>query len=129
VAWDIRLTREAKGWLLALGNDERARIVASLDHLEQHGPQLGRPTVDSIRHSRHHNMKELRSFGGNLRMLFAFDPRRTGVVLVGGDKTDNWKRWYRENIPKADRLYDQHLRNIGKDGPWRDGGRSDDRSR
>lgn len=51
-------------------------------------------------------MKELRSSGGNLRALFAFDPRRRAVVLVGGDKTGDWSGWYKRNIPRADRRYD-----------------------
>jgi hypothetical protein len=105
-------------------------MVGALDQLAERGPNLGRPGADRIKRSRHHNMKELRSFGGQLRALFAFDPRRTAIVLVGGDKTNNWEGWYRENIPKADRLYDDHLRRIGKEGRWGDpGGRSDGRSR
>lgn len=70
---------------------------------------MGRPFVDKIKNSRHHNMKELRSIGGNLRMLFVFDPDRSAIVLVGGDKTGNWTGWYDENIPVADDLYDEHL--------------------
>ncbi len=103
------------------------KIAASLDELERRGPALRRPHVGAIKGSRHQNMKELRSFGGNLRALFAFDPERRAVVLVGGDKTNNWKGWYAENIPRADRMYDQHLRNIGKGGRWgpeKPGGRS-----
>jgi hypothetical protein len=61
---------------------------------EQLGPNLGRPAVDSIKSSRHHNMKELRSVGGNLRALFCFDPRRTAIVLLGGDKSNDWVGWY-----------------------------------
>jgi hypothetical protein len=50
-------------------------------------------------------MKELRSIGGNIRVLFVFDPNREAVLLIGGDKTGHWQRWYRENIPRADALY------------------------
>jgi hypothetical protein len=54
-------------------------------------------------------MKELRSTGGHVRILFAFDPARQAILLLGGDKTGNWKGWYQENIPQADELYDKHL--------------------
>ncbi len=50
-------------------------------------------------------MNELRSFGGNLRALFCFDPRRTSIVLLGGDKTDDWVGWYDQDIPLADDPY------------------------
>jgi hypothetical protein len=83
-------------------------IIAAADLLEEHGPALGRPTVDSIKGSRHHNMKELRA--GSLRALFVFDPRRRAVVLVGGDKRDDWSAWYEHNVPIADDLYDVYLR-------------------
>jgi hypothetical protein len=112
-------TAEAERWYRGLGAQDANRVAASLDRLEQVGPSLGRPFVDSVKGSRHHNMKELRSIGGHLRALFAFDPQRRPVVLVGGDKTGNWKGWYKQNIPRADRLYDAHLRNMGKEGPCR----------
>lgn len=126
MAWEIEFTPQAKAWYRSLSQRDAERIGAAFDALEQHGPKLGRPAADSVRGSRHHNMKELRSFGGNLRALYAFDPRRTAVVLLGGDKTNDWKGWYRTNIPKADRLYDKHL---GGEGPWRTGGRSGGRGR
>jgi len=55
-------------------------------------------------------MKELRSFGGHLRALFAFDPKRRAIVLLGGDKRGDWTGWYERNIPIADDHYDEHLR-------------------
>jgi hypothetical protein len=54
-------------------------------------------------------MKELRPLGGDLRILFAFDPRRTAILLLGGDKSGKWNEWYAEMLPIADRLYDEHL--------------------
>lgn len=77
---------------------------------------LGRPLVDTIRGSRHANMKELRPPGGNLRVLFAFNPRRTAILLIGGDKTGRWQEWYDEMIPAADDLYDLHLRELEREG-------------
>jgi len=128
MAWEIRFTPEARAWYHGLSQRDAERIGAAFDELARRGPQLGRPAADSVRGSRHHNMKELRSFGGNLRALFAFDPKRTAVVLVAGDKTNDWKGWYARNIPRADRLYDNHLRE-GGEGPWRTGGRSGGRDR
>jgi hypothetical protein len=116
--WKLEFTPEARRWYLGLDDKQAASIAAALDRLEQAGPNQGRPDVDSIKSSRHHNMKELRSFGKNLRALFVFDHRRHGVVLLGGDKTNDWRGWYERNIPKADRLYDRHLRDTGRNTPW-----------
>jgi hypothetical protein len=122
----VTFTEQAKQWLLSLSPEDKVRITASINRLREIGPTLGRPTADRITGARHHRMKELRSTGGHLRVLFAFDDRQRAVLLVGGDKTNNWKGWYRENIPKADRLFDQHLRDNGGEGRWRSGGRRSD---
>jgi hypothetical protein len=118
---------------MGLGGADANRIAAAFDELERRGPRLGRPFVDSIKGSRHHNMKELRSIGGNLRALFAFDPHRRAVVLLGGDKGGDWKGWYQRQIPRADALYDKHLRDNGREGPSpgtpRAGGPSGNRGR
>lgn len=120
---EVTFTREARQWFRSLAPEDKARISAAVNRLSQIGPTLGRPTADRIKGSRHHKMKELRSTGGHLRVLFAFDDRQRAVLLVGGDKTHNWKGWYRENIPKADRLFDEHRRENGGEGRWRNGGR------
>jgi hypothetical protein len=78
--------------------------------------------VDSIETSRHKNMKELRpgSTGrSEIRVLFAFDPKRRAILLVGGDKSDNWKGWYRVNIPIADTRFDEHLAALERAEPKR----------
>lgn len=54
--------------------------------------------------------------GGHLRMLFAFDPRRAAILLLGGDKTGNWSEWYDEAVPEADNIYDEHLRILREEG-------------
>lgn len=85
--------------------------------LAEEGPVLPRSLVDRIKGSRHHNMKELRpaSAGSSeLRILFAFDPQRQAVLLVAGDKSGNWKRWYETNIPIADDRLDQWLAREGE---------------
>jgi hypothetical protein len=61
-------------------------------------------------------MKELRPRGGNIRILFAFDPLRTAILLIGGDKTGAWNEWYARMIPVADDLYDEHLAELCKEG-------------
>jgi hypothetical protein len=116
--WEIELTPEAKQWLRALGAKEAQKIGKALERLERDGPSLPRPHAGLIKGSRYRNMKELRSVGGHLRALFIFDPRRHAIVLLGGDKTNDWEGWYTRNIPRADKLYDRHLRSLGKEGQW-----------
>jgi len=110
--WDVYFTAVAEEWILNLGDDDYRAMIAAIELLEEHGPALGRPAVDRIEGSRHHNMKELRSFGGHLRALFAFDPKRRAIVLLGGDKRGDWTGWYERSIPTADDLYDTHLRTL-----------------
>jgi hypothetical protein len=109
VSWEIEFTAQAEEWLERLDDDSFSRIAPGIDKLGETGPTLGRPTVDRVKASRHHNMKELRSTGGHIRILFAFDPDRKAILLIGGEKTGQWKEWYRQNIPLADALYGEHL--------------------
>jgi len=113
-AYDVYFTSVAEDWLMSLGDGDYDSIMARIDLLEEHGPGLGRPVVDSIHGSRHANMKELRA--GSMRALFAFDPLRQAIVLVGGDKRDDWTGWYERNIPLADDLLDAHLDPL-REGP------------
>ncbi|WP_448071995.1 type II toxin-antitoxin system RelE/ParE family toxin [Georgenia yuyongxinii] len=107
-------------WLEALDQSSYEQVVAALELLAERGPQLGRPLVDTVHGSRHKNMKELRpgsSGRSELRVLFAFDPERRGILLVAGDKSGNWQKWYRVNIPIADDRLDEHERRLrGKEG-------------
>jgi hypothetical protein len=99
-------------WLVALDQKSYELVIAALELLEERGPSLGRPVVDSVRGSRHANMKELRpgsSGRSELRVLFAFDPDRRAVLLVGGDKSGAWSEWYRSSIPLADERLDRHI--------------------
>ena len=80
--------------------------------LEQNGPAEGRPLVDTVTVSRVANMKELRppSAGrSEVRVLFVFDPWRSAVLLVAGDKSGQWKQWYRTAIVQAEQLYEDYL--------------------
>ena len=102
-------------WYLELCRTDPVTADGIADAIEQlviAGPALGRPLVDRIHGSRHHNMKELRppSTGtSEVRMLFAFDPDREALFLVAGDKAGRWDTWYRQAIPVADDRYDEHL--------------------
>ncbi|MFT4035565.1 MAG: type II toxin-antitoxin system RelE/ParE family toxin [Patulibacter sp.] len=117
MAWDVCFGPEAREWVEGLGDKDFKAIMGAVDVLEREGPALGRPIVDTIKGSRHANMKELRSVGGHLRALFAFDPRRQALVLLGGDKTDDWQGWYERNIPIADDLFDDYLAHLRDENP------------
>jgi hypothetical protein len=116
MAWEIEYTDQLGSWYADLTAREQNLVDAAVVALAEHGPTLGRPYVDTIRGSRHANMKELRPRGGNIRILFAFDPRRAAILLIGGDKSGRWQRWYVETIPIADDLYDEHLATLRKEG-------------
>jgi hypothetical protein len=112
--YTIEFTPQAERWIMNLNDTDFRAIAGALDLLEARGPTLGRPAVDRIKGSRHHNMKELRAIGGTIRALFAFNPERTALVLVGGDKRHDWTGWYERNVPIADRLFDKHLAEVGR---------------
>ncbi len=112
--FEIVQTPEASGWMAALGDRDRHALAALLLVLEEHGPDLGRPLVDRIQHSSVHKLKELRIQSSNLRVLFAFDSNRRAVLLIGGDKTNDWRRWYRGAIPTAEQRLARHERELGK---------------
>jgi hypothetical protein len=116
VAWEVEFTDEFETWWNALNESEQEDIRASVNLLRERGPSLGRPHVDLITTSQYPNMKELRTQHGGrpYRTLFAFDPRRVAVLLIGGDKTGS-DRWYEEFVPRADKIYGEHLRAIEKE--------------
>lgn len=107
VSWTVETTGEFDKWFESLAAKQQDKVAAGVAILRELGPAARRPVVDSIKSSRHSNMKELRR--GTIRVLFAFDPERSALLLVGGDKRDRWESWYAEMIPKADDLFDKHL--------------------
>jgi hypothetical protein len=115
--WEVEFSGEFGRWWETLDDDERESLLVSVNLLRQMGPLLGRPHADTVRSSRHSNMKELRTQhqGRPLRTFFAFDPRRRAILLIGGDKTGD-DRFYERMIPLADRLYDEHLQDLGRKG-------------
>jgi len=116
VLWATERAKEFDEWWETLGGPERRQIAQSIQKLEEAGPNAGRPLIDTVSGSRHANMKELRS-SQTLRVFFAFDPQRKAALLIGGDKAGKAKRFYRQMIAKADRIYDAHLAHIEKGAP------------
>lgn len=117
MVWDVEYTDEFGDWWETLTEKEQISIAASVKLLEEIGPNLGFPHSSDIKGSRHNHMRELRTQheGRPLRTLYAFDPRRKAILLIGGDKRGN-KRWYDTHIPIADRLYNEHLKLLKKQG-------------
>ena len=120
--WDVEYTDEFGEWWNGLTDAEQESVRAYVRLLEERGPQLGHPYSSGISRSKHAHMRELRvqHRGHPYRVLYAFDPRRTAILLIGGDKTGN-DRWYEGFVPLADRLYDEHIAVLRKEGLIGDG--------
>ncbi|MFH0818348.1 MAG: type II toxin-antitoxin system RelE/ParE family toxin [Candidatus Micrarchaeota archaeon] len=103
-------TEEFSAWFDSLDDDAKEDVVVKVEVLKTLGPALGRPLADTLKGSKHANMKELRvpSKGRPLRVLFAFDPKRQAVLLVGGNKEGD-KQFYDKMISQADKLFDEYL--------------------
>lgn len=110
MAWEIEGTETFSDWFTGLDDAEKESVIASVDLLEARGTTLGFPHTSSIESSQFGQMRELRvqHKGHPLRVLYAFDPRRVGLLLLGGDKTGN-DRWYETLVPQADKLFAEHL--------------------
>jgi hypothetical protein len=115
VEWEILMTAQVEAFLDELYDSDRDthRLVnQAILVLERNGPAEGRPLVDSITASKLPNMKELRPPSGGrseIRVLFCFDPWRSATLLIAGDKSGQWGRWYRDAIPEAEELYAEYL--------------------
>jgi hypothetical protein len=114
--WEVEYTDEFEEWWDSLSEEVQDAVSHSVGLLEQFGPHLGFPHSSEIRGSRHGNLRELRvqRSGHPLRVLYAFDPRRMALLLLGGDKTGD-NRWYHYYVPIADRLFDEHLSALQKE--------------
>jgi len=118
MSWVVEIGEEFEPEFYSLDEEVREEILALTRLLQQFGPQLGRPRVDTLNGSRHKNMKELRfaAADGEWRVAFAFDPKRKAILLVAGDKTGvSQKRFYRQLIMKADERFDAHLARLKKE--------------
>lgn len=119
MSWDVDIGDEFEPEFDDLHEDVQAEILTLSLVLQQFGPQLGRPRVDTLKGSSHANMKELRfdAADGVWRVAFAFDPKRKAILLVAGDKSGvSEKKFYRELIRKADERFDAHLARLKKRG-------------
>ncbi|WP_419923593.1 type II toxin-antitoxin system RelE/ParE family toxin [Candidatus Poriferisocius sp.] len=112
--WRIQVTGHFEVWWNSLSDKDQDRLRGALGVLSQRGPGMGRPLVETLSASRYPNMKELRV--GTMRVLFAFNPLRHAVLLLGGNKRGRWNLWYRQAIPRADDLYNEHLNELRNQG-------------
>lgn len=117
MSWEVEFTDEFEGWWNTLTEEEQISVDATVRLLEERGSQLPFPYSSGINGSKHSHMRELRTQheGRPYRTLYAFDPRRTAILLIGGDKTGN-DLWYERTVPVADRLYDEHLNELKREG-------------
>ncbi|HEY8750037.1 MAG TPA: type II toxin-antitoxin system RelE/ParE family toxin [Tepidisphaeraceae bacterium] len=115
MAWEVATTSVLDQWFGSLGDDQQAEIIAKVELLKLLGPQLGRPHADTLKGSKHPNMKELRASTKDsvMRIAFAFDPDRSAILLLGGEKSGvSQRRFYKQLIVHADKLFDRHLARI-----------------
>ncbi len=117
MSWNVEYTDEFGDWWIELAQSEQEDITAVVELLAEQGPELRFPYSSGMTDSRHSHMRELRiqSSGKPIRVFYAFDPRRTAILLIGGDKTGD-NRFYKRFVPLADRLYDVHLKELRKEG-------------
>jgi hypothetical protein len=113
VEWTVEYTDEFASWWNRLSEQEQASVEASVRLLQERGPMLRFPHSSGVKGSKHEHMRELRiqHRGRPYRVLYAFDPRRVAILLIGGDKTGD-DRWYETYMPIADSLYDECLRDL-----------------
>ncbi len=119
MSWAVEIGDEFEQEFDALHEDVQTEILALSRLLQQFGPQLGRPRVDTLNGSRYASMKELRFSvaNGEWRVAFAFDAKRRAILLVAGDKSGGSEtRFYRELIRKADARFGAHLARLKKEG-------------
>ncbi len=115
--WEVEYTNEFGKWWVTLAEAAQIDVTASVELIEQLGPNLRFPHSSGINGSKHEHMRELRiqHKGQPYRILYAFDPKRVAILLIGGNKIGD-ERWYKKFIPIADVLYDEHLQELGTKG-------------
>ncbi len=116
MSWEVEFTDEFASFWSELDEDEQDSIDQAVGLLEARGPSLPFPYSSGINGSKHGNMRELRvqHKGRPYRVFYAFDPRRAAILLVGGDKTGD-DQFYERMVPVADRIYDEHLRELERE--------------
>ena len=116
MAFTVNTSEEFDEWFTSLEEDLQDAILFSVGLLQAHGFRLGRPHADTLEDSDLSNLKELRvqHRGKPLRVLFAFDPKREALLLIGGNKAGD-KRWYKKMIPVAEAIFAEHLEQLKKE--------------
>ena len=116
--WIVLYHDEFDAWLNEQDESLQDALLFSIELLQAEGPMLGRPYVDTVKGSKYPNLKELRvqHRGEPWRVLFAFDPKRRAIILLGGNKTGSGSNWYKENIRIADKRFEEHLRSMKEEG-------------
>ena len=115
--WETKETKEFDDWFDSLTEDDQIQVIAATRYLSEHGPAARMPVSAPIRQPNSCGMKELRpgsSGRSEIRILYAFDPNRNAILLLGGDKAavpGDWSSWYDRNVPIADRLFAQNIQN------------------
>ena len=109
MSWQVLIHPAVENWLLDLSEKDYFSVMAALEVLEEFGPSLGRPFVDTLKDSKFKNLKELRPRGNFIRLIFIFDNRRKAIVLTAGNKAKQWKKWYKINIPIAEKRFERYL--------------------
>ena len=119
MVWNVEYTDEFEVWWNNLSEAAQEEVDAVIGLLIEYGIDLSFPFSSGVKGSRHSHLRELRVqyHGSPIRILYAFDPVRSALLLIGGDKTGD-KRWYKVHIPIADRLYDEHLAELEKEGKF-----------
>ncbi len=117
MAYTVNASAEFGEWFSGQEADLQDRVTASVGLLEERGPQLPRPYADTLEGSKISNLKELRvqHRGEPYRILYAFDPERQALLLIGGNKAGD-KRWYKRMIPLAETIFERHLATLAKEG-------------
>lgn len=115
--WEVEYTDSFEKWWDTLSEDEQDVVAAHVQLIELMGSNLRFPYSSSIQGSKHGHLRELRiqHKGEPFRILYAFDPRRIAILLIGGSKAGD-NRWYEKFVPLADKLYDEHLKTLRKEG-------------
>lgn len=119
MAWEIEVTDEFRRWYDNLSEREQDDVTAVVDLLAAEGVRLSRPQSASIANARNAHMRELivQSGGHPIRVFYAFDPRQTAILLIGGDKTGvSNRRFYARYIRIADNLYDEYIAELEREG-------------
>lgn len=117
MGWEVEFTDEFGQWWMTLSEEQQDNVAYSVSLLAEVGPNLGFPHSSKVTGSRFRAMRELRTQSGGrpLRTLYVFDPLRTAILLIGGEKTGN-DRWYEQFVPVADRIYQDYLNEFRREG-------------